>query len=253
MYYLVKFFFLLMLTNVSVFAQTAPDVQPKKEAVWSYDNDYTGQEEWGLITPAFAACGIGTEQSPVHIGRTEGIRADVPTFNYNSGEMRLQNIGYTFEIQPISELSYIEEGKTYLLKSIHFHTPSEHGVRGAFYPMEIQFNHESIEGKKLIIAVFTKIGAAQPELDIALSAVPEKYNVSNTIIFNPALLLPHSFAHYAYTGSITTPPCTEGIQWRIMKKHITISQEQMFKVAKFTRRNARLAQPLYMRTVKEVN
>jgi carbonic anhydrase len=245
--------FLSLFTISSVFAQEALNNQPIKEAVWSYDNDYTGQEEWGLITPAFAACGIGTSQSPIHISRTENVSADVPMFHYKDDTVKISNIGYTFEIIPNSEHAYEENGTRYILKSIQFHTPSEHIVKDTFYPMEMQFIHESADGKKLIVAIFSKIGEAIPELDAVLSAIPDKQDVSKTATFNLALLLPHSFAHYAYTGSLTTPPCTEGIEWRVLKKNITISNEQMMVLAKFTRRNSRLAQPVYMRTVKEVN
>ena len=243
---------LFMLPHAAIANDVAPG-KPDKEVSWSYDNDYTGQEEWGLLATAFAACGIGTQQSPIHISYTEEVRADIPMFSYSDTEIDVRNIGYTFELNPSKKMAYEESGKKYFLKSIQFHTPSEHVVKDTFFPMEIQFFHEDDEGKKLIVAVFAKIGTSSDGLDTVLDVIPTKQGITKKVRYNPALLLPYSFAHYAYPGSLTTPPCTEGIEWRIMKKTITLSKEQMMKLAQFTRRNARLVQPVYMRTVKEVN
>ncbi len=244
---------LLLTISQSAFAQTSTEV-PAKTVIWSYDDDYTGQEEWGLLTPAFAACGIGTQQSPISITRTV-IEKEPPArmFHYKPGDVSVSNIGYTIEVKPQAELSYEEAGVHYSLKYIHFHSPSEHVMKGEFFPLEIQFFHEGKDGKRLIVAVFATIGKALPEMDGLLAAAPTRQGVHNELAFNIALLLPNSFAHYAYPGSLTTPPCTEGVDWRVMKNKITLSKEQLVVLSKFTQRNARLAQPVYMRTVKEVN
>lgn len=232
----------------------AGDSRPAKKVVWSYDDDYTGQEEWGLLTPAFAACEIGKRQSPVSIGRTE--TSSTPAshkFSYKPGKIAVRNAGYTVSLLPSQKQIYEEDGVEYTLRSIQFHSPSEHVVKGKFYALEIQFLHENSEGRQIMVAVFAETGKALPEFDQALAAIPEKRGTQNDAMFNIALLLPGSFSHYAYTGSLTTPPCTEGIEWRVLQKPITLSKGQLSRLTKFTQRNARLTQPLYMRTVKEIN
>ncbi len=224
-----------------------------KPAGWSYDNDYTGQEEWGLISPAYAACGVGTRQSPIVIGKTEQVDAPHPVFDYRKSKVSLLNRGYTIEIAPQGTQTYTEGSVVYYLRAIHFHTPSEHVVGDAFYPLEIQLIHESDKGQKLIVAVFSNIGMELPAFNDALGNIPDKQGVTLEAELDPSVLLPTSLGHFAYTGSLTTPPCTEGIEWRVLKTPVSISRKQLAMLGKFTGRNARLAQPIYMRTVKEIN
>lgn len=220
---------------------------------WSYDNDYTGQDEWGLLTPAFAACGIGTGQSPVHIANTKPVQKPAPVFDYKTANADVRHAGFTVETRIEGEQAYVEDNTRYTLRYIHLHSPSEHIAKDVFYPLEIQLMHENAEGKKLILAVFAQIGAPLDKLDALLDATPKNQgDAPVSITFNPAWLLPEYGGHYAYTGSLTTPPCTEGIEWRVMKKTISISKPQLSKLTKHIGRNARLTQPIYMRTIEEI-
>lgn len=233
-----------------LYAADAP--KQDKPVIWSYDADYTGQEEWGLLTPEFAKCEIGTNQSPIFIARTKSVKLPAPAFDYKLSPVKVSNIGYTVSIEFKDGQYYTEQDKKYTLRSIEFHTPSEHVIKNTFYPLEIQLFHEAADGKKLILVVFSRMDKPLPALDDILKIVPKPDNSADAV-FDPSVLVPEYWGHYAYTGSLTTPPCTEGIEWRLLKKTVSVSKEQLTLLSKFTGRNARLTQPVYMRTIEEVN
>ncbi len=123
-------------------------------------------------------------------------------------------------------------------------------MRGAFTPLEIELVHKNDKGEMLILSIFAKTGAENAALNALTKHMPTR-TVPTSFTFNPATLLPAKPGYYAYTGSITVPPCTEGVQWRIYKENITVSKEQLTALATFIGRNARLTQPAYMREVQE--
>jgi carbonic anhydrase len=226
---------------------------PEGEVKWSYDKDYTGQEEWGLLTKEFAACDIGTHQSPIHIGRTE-ISYALPEleFFYFPAKTTARDAGYTLKLYTHDERLTLTEGnKRYILHDVHFHTPSEHIIKDKFYALEIHLVHQDMAGSMLVVSVFADMDTPLKDMDFLLDHSPTKANEDVPVAFNPAMFLPESKEYYAYTGSLTTPPCTEGVQWRIMKEPISISKQQLVRLSEHTARNARLTQPVYMRTVYE--
>lgn len=219
---------------------------------WSYDNDYTGQEEWGLIDKAYAACSIGTQQSPIHISRTEMAALPDLKFTYKKAAATVQNIGYTPEITfPKHEPLLEENGERFVLQSIQFHTPSEHTVKEKFYALEIHLLHRDVRGNLLIVAVLVNMETALAGFDRVLSSVSKTPGEKRSLTFDPSVFLPVYRGYYAYDGSLTHPPCTEGVKWRVLKSAISVSKEQLIALSDITGRNARLTQPVYMRTVKE--
>jgi carbonic anhydrase len=111
--------------------------------------------------------------------------------------------------------------------------------------------NETAKGKRLIVSVFAEMKENNPALQPIIEHLPAGSGIEVSVNFDIGTLFPSSRGYYAYTGSLTTPPCTEGIEWRIFKQPISISEEQLTAIAKLTNRNARLVQPIYMRTVKE--
>jgi carbonic anhydrase len=143
----------------------------------------------------------------------------------------------------------MESGITYHLKKIQLHSPSEHTVGDNFYPLEIEFIHEEATGKILIVSVFANMGKMSPSLKPILDKLA--HNKNATITFDPAALLPEKHGYFSYTGSLTSPPCTEGVEWRVFKQPIEISKAQLVAITAITGRNSRNTQPVYMRVIQE--
>jgi carbonic anhydrase len=240
-----RFYLFIMMGLLTASASGAQEI-PR----WSYDDDYTGQEEWGALSKDYSACELGTQQSPVQIAYTK--TADIPFLDMHyakaTGEMHYD--GRIMEIAVDNGHTLTMEGDTYRLETIQLHSPAEHVIRNDFYPLEIELLHENVAGKKLIVAVFAKLGDANPALAPVIEHAPA-VGKSSKVIFDLSAWLPAGRGYYAYTGSLTTPPCTEGIEWRIFKQPIVVSKEQLDVLGRIIGRNARLLQPIYMRTVRE--
>ena len=219
---------------------------------WSYDGDQNNQDEWATLDKAYAACGNGTRQSPVQIGITQKEHLPMLVFHYGDTKALVRQKEYTLRADIGGYLTLVENDKTYRLTQLRLHTPSEHMVLGRFWPVEIQLIHKDESGKMLIVAVFAEAGASNAGMQSLLDHLPDKTS-SSDISFNPQAFIPPKPGHYAYTGSLTIPPCTEGIEWRVLKQPVTVSQSQIMALEKITGRNSRLPQPIYVRTILETS
>jgi carbonic anhydrase len=233
------------------FTLLMPQLSLAKESAWSYDGDNTGQDKWTMLSADYAVCESGTQQSPIQIGAATSEKLPSLEINYQpqTGELRFHE--HALEISFDGKSGVNIGGRDYRLKSLRLHTPSEHVLQNIFFPLEIHLLHEDEEKKRLIIAVMAQPGQANHALQAIterLSGMPEN---AVEISFNPSGLLPASRGYYAYSGSLSHPPCTENVEWRIFKQPIEISADQLSAIAKVSGRNARLPQPLYMRTIRE--
>lgn len=214
---------------------------------WAYEGEM-GPEHWGKH---FATCGTGKSQSPVNITApfekaTVAIKPD-----YKPGVLKVVNNGHTIQVNvpPGSTLKVGNE--TYELVQFHFHRPSEEQIDGKPMAMVTHLVHKSADGKLAVIGVLMRESAVQNRTlwaiwkNMPTKAGPEV--VVNSVSINPATLLPESLAHYAYEGSLTTPPCTEGVKFFIMKSPIGI-QKEMIDAFPF-KMNARPVQPLNGRKI----
>ncbi len=242
--------FSLMVFTFSLFlfchhqANAAP-VEPK----WSYDEDYTGQEDWGSIT-GYEMCATGYNQSPVIIGQTKTTALPKLSSKYAGVRGNLIISKYSF-IFKVKNGGIIKDGNTeYSLQSVEIHSPSGHRIKDAFYPAEIHLIHKSAKGDELIIAVFANTGKENPALKTLLKQAKSK-NSGDFTISNLNSLISSPESYYSYTGSLPYPPCTEGVKWKILKQPITISDNQLGELVDYIGRNTRLPQPLYMRGVLE--
>jgi carbonic anhydrase len=214
---------------------------------WEYEGAM-GPDNWGKH---FATCGAGKSQSPVDIKAPFEKAAVAIKPDYKSGALKLLNNGHTIQVNvpPGSTLKVGDE--SYDLVQFHFHRPSEEKIDGKPMDMVAHLVHKSASGKLAVIGVLMRESAAPNK---ALWAIwkhmpkaegPEQ--VVQGVSLNPAQLLPESPAHWSYEGSLTTPPCTEGVRFFIMKNPIGIQKEMIdsfpFKM------NARPVQPLNGRKI----
>ncbi|GEM_PF-281539 len=221
-------------------------------------SDYAkyGPDQWGTI-PQYAICSTGRSQSPINIdlnkltpGGPRNIR-----FHYRSGDVRLVSNDYTFQID-VPSGSFMEmDGVAYELMNITFHMPSEHTINGKPYYMEIQLVHYNANtGKWAIASVFVNEGAQDNSyLAPVWFNMPEPpYNWKEVKGFDPTFFVPPDPKMYAYTGSITTPPCTEGINWVVFAAPLQLSRSQIERYRSMFPYNARPVQDLNDRTVYAV-
>lgn len=204
-----------------------------------------GPDYWETLNPDWAACGSGEIQSPVDLRSQRTYpRLDA---SYSESTGRIFNNGHTVEVEVDSGANtLILDGVAYELAQFHFHTGSEHRVDSRGYDMELHLVHKSAAGTNAVVGVFLRRGSDSGDLAPVFAALPDieaenvKYELDDA--FNPTDFLPASKAHYRYVGSLTTPPCTEGVQWVVMKEPVTVSDEDIAQFAAQVTFNARNTQ-----------
>ncbi len=218
---------------------------------WDYIGGANDDEDWGLLSPAYAKCTVGTAQSPVAIDETQKTSMLPMQFDYKASEAVEQWRELSLILQFKDGNTLRSEGTEYRLRQVRFHTPAEHDIKGVNLPLEMQFIHESADKQVLVVAVQAVTGAANAALQTVVEALPHKGAPEKTVQVDVAGLLPKKRGYYAYEGSLSWPPCTEGVQWRVMKEPITLSKDQLRALGLLLGRNARLSQPIYFRHIKE--
>ena len=217
---------------------------------WGYKGK-NGPERWGTLSDKFKLCEEGMQQSPIDIVGAEDVRLDFVRANYKGSPYTVVNTGSSLQVSGDGYLSTL--GKRFELQQFHFHSPSEHTTVGTVYDMEAHFVHRSLDGQIAVLAVFMRRGVENVVLKNILRHVPngpgEKVNVSDLKI-NPYDLLPPTGQGYTYLGSLTTPPCTEGITWYVLAEPVEVSDAQISTYRALFGLNARPTQPFNCRTVQ---
>jgi carbonic anhydrase len=232
-----------------------PYVSPWKTP-WDYAGP-RGNDHWADLDPAYAACN-GKEQSPIDIRTTQKATLPALRFEYHSGPLQyVINNAHTIRVNyyaPGSGDFLVVGDERYQLTQFHFHRPSEEYVRGKQYDMVLHLMHQTSDGKVAGVAVLLKAGAANRAVQEIWDHMPatEGQNLVSGLDLNPASMLPgNTAAYYMYQGSVTAPPCTEGVTWFVLKTPITVSPEQIGAFAKLYPNDVRPLQPLNGRIVKE--
>lgn len=226
-------------------AQTAP---------WDYRGKY-GALAWGKLDPAYRACSEGHQQSPIDIRGAHRNRALKPIeFHYLAGGVTLQNEGHTI-VARVHPGSYIvANGVRYDLVEYVFHHPGETAVNGRLHDMDIQFLHTSADGKLAILDVLLTEDQDAPNATLATlwQHLPEALGATETVtdMVNPGGLLPADRGYWTYMGSLTTPPCTEGVRWFVLEQPITLSRDQLNAFAALYPMNSRPLQDTHGRRIE---
>ena len=230
---------------------------PQWKTHWSYDGATDGADRWGDLDPEYAVCKTGKQQSPIDIENAE--KADLPAlrFEYQSGPVRIINNGYTavrVNYPPGNGNFLIVGDKRYELTQFHFHRPSEEYIHGRPADMVIHLMHRSGDGEVAGVAIPLKAGRSNPTIGQLWQYMPETAGPEHEIPgieVNPATLVPHDTSYYMYAGSVTAPPCTEGVTWFVVKTSMNISPGQIAAFARLYPHDVRPVQPLNGRVVKE--
>jgi len=220
---------------------------------WVYKGAHGDAAHWGELDPAFEACAKGQSQSPIDIRKT--VKADLPalTFAYGNAAPTLVNNGHTIQVNlPAGNQLKIGE-QSYELLQFHFHTPSEETVAGKHAAMVAHFVHRNAAGELGVVGVLLEQGQKNAAFDGIFQHLPrpgEKVTVDE-LTLELAALLPEDKHYYAYEGSLTTPPCSQGVHWMVMKTPVKLGAEQIKAFRRLFSANARPIQPLNGRVVKE--
>jgi carbonic anhydrase len=228
----------------------ALNVYADSGAHWGYEGEH-GPEHWGHMKSEFAACASGKEQSPVDISDVAGGDLVKIDFNYKATPARVVNNGHTIQVNYGGENTIKIGSQTYQLLQFHFHSPSENTINKKAYDMELHLVHKSDKGELAVIGVMMQGGDANKALDTIWTNIPRDINTEMALsaAINPAELLPTTKAFYHFKGSLTTPPCSEGVNWFVMKSPITVSAEQIKAFVATVGHNARPVQALNKRSV----
>jgi carbonic anhydrase len=198
-------------------------------AHWGYEGE-ASPEHWAGMSEKFKLCGSGANQSPINIKSDFDVKLPAIKFNHTGKVRKVINNGHTIQVD-IAEGSSIEiEGQTFVLKQFHFHTPSENTIDGKSFPLEAHFVHRNHkENTYAVVAVMFKEGNENPILKSIWEKMPAE--AGKTAKLDESLsytkLMPEDKDYYRFNGSFTTPPCTEGVRWMVLKKPMSVSKEQI--------------------------
>ena len=244
----------ILLSAVSLTFIGCATTEPSHTPHWGYTG-HEGPEHWGNLSPEFTTCKSGKNQSPVDIDTAVKAQLTPLHFAYTAAPTEILNNGHTIQVN-IDSGSFIEvDGKRFALKQFHFHTPSENTVNGQFYAMEGHFVHADEAGNLAVIGVMFKEGAENASLARFWPQIPQtsgqQVSLQNTAQ-DYVELLPASKEYYQFSGSLTTPPCSEGVRWYVLKQPLSVSKAQVQTFLDVLHHpNNRPVQALNARTVLE--
>ena len=226
--------------------EPASEVAEQESPEWTYAGE-TGPERWGTLSTEFATCQSGTTQSPINL--TNATAADLPdlTFNYSASPLEIENKGHTLQVDYKEGSSITVDGAEYKLLQFHFHTPAEHQIQGKEYPAELHLVHQGPDDALAVVGVMIERGQENKALAPVWNHLPATRGDErqvDSVQVNAAELLPSDYRRYRYPGSLTTPPCTEGVRWMVLEKTIEMSAEQIQALQSIIGTSNRPIQPL---------
>ena len=244
-------------------AAGAPPDPPKPEhgaPHWGYEGE-GGPESWGKLSPEFSTCAAGHSQSPIDIGKTSPASLPKERAAFGPAELKIVhhehvedavNNGHTIQVNYTDGDTLAVGDARFELVQYHFHAPSEHTVGGKRYPMEMHLVHKSAAGALAVIGVLIEQGAHNAAFDPVWSHLPKAKGAESHlehVKVNVDDLLPTTRTSYRYDGSLTTPPCSEGVKWFVMTTPVQLSADQIAAFTALVKENNRPVQPLNGRAV----
>jgi len=229
-------------------------------AEWGYSGDIS-DKFWGDLHKSYETCKTGKKQSPIDISKIYKANLRDIFFKYRDTVLDSSTIvdnGHTIKVNYNEESYIIFQNRKYYLKQFHFHSSSEHTVDSISYPLEVHFVHMAKNGSLAVVGVLFKEGEKNEALAKVLDTLDTnsffdllKMPIATSSSVNAREFLPKSFDYYTYRGSLTTPPCSEGVRWIVMKEKVEASKEQIAQFNRYYKGNNRAIQELNKRRVRE--
>ena len=224
------------------------------ETHWSYEGE-TGPQAWGQMKPEFNLCAIGKRQSPIHIDERDTLQgpAEPLLFNYQPSDGSVVNNSHTIQVDVQGDNTLTVRGSVYKLLQFHFHTPSEERVNSRGFAMVAHLVHRNAEGQLAVVALLMDPGSANSLINKVWTYMP--LDSGDRVRMPPNLLdlnelLPKDQRYYQFMGSLTTPPCTEGVLWNVIKQPISLGRDQIRLFSQLFSNNARPIQAINGRPVR---
>jgi carbonic anhydrase len=221
---------------------------------WGYDG-HGAPTQWATLSPEYAECARGTRQSPVDLPVSAGTDvaveppARMEVFHHEHA-LDIANNGHTVAVTYDDGDQLIVGDTVYRLEQYHFHAPSEHTIGGEHFPLELHLVHRSADGRLAVLGVMLEHGSHNARYDAVVNHLPPapgaKTHMEHVNIDIDALL-PASRSAFSYVGSLTTPPCTEGVRWLVLRTPVGIDKGQIMQLAEVLHHNSRPTQALHGR------
>ncbi len=233
-----------------VFALTAH----AESAHWGYEGQ-DAPEHWGELSPEFALCTKGVNQTPVNIKGALKAGLTPLKLNFAQGGQQIVNNGHTVQINVVPGNTLTLDGDaSFELQQFHFHTPSENQINGHSFPLETHFVYKNKDGELAVLALMLKEGSGNSQLERAWSVLPQQQSEPAALAkpIDIRALLPKKLDYYRFSGSLTTPPCSEGVRWLVLRETVAASKEQIEQFAGAVHHhNNRPLQPLHGRVIAQ--
>lgn len=235
-------------------ALAEPEAESPEEISWSYEGE-TGPANWAELEAAYATCGTGQRQSPVDLTAPAdtappGAEAASVTYDYLPAAYEVVDTGHTIQADAESPAGGITvDGEDYELLQFHAHAPSEHAFDGERTDLEVHLVHQNAAGELAVVGVLVEEGESPSALAEAWADLPTGEETAPLADFDAGTLLPEDRTTYQYEGSLTTPPCTEGVQWLVLQETATAPAEVITDFEEAVGESARPLQPLGEREV----
>ena len=244
---------LLTLSLVSLATGSALAGSGHGKGHWGYEG-HEGPENWGSLSSSYKMCSEGKQQSPVDISAAHAMGLKPIEFHYKStNKPEVVNNGHTIQLNYSAGSYAVIGGKKYNLLQFHFHAPSEHTVDGKHADMVAHLVHKSDDGQLAVVGVLFDQGKSNGVISDIFNAAPtSKGNATLASAINVSDMLPKDKGYYNYSGSLTTPPCSEGVNWNVLKSRVTASAKQINKFKEIHAKSIRPVQPLNGRMLSEL-
>lgn len=205
--------------------------EPPKPAhpVWGYEG-LLGPENWANFDPSFRLCKEGTEQSPIDLKFNKPQKGGDIEFAYKTTGISIVDNGHTVQVNFEPGNMAKIRGQDYELKNIHFHAQAEHTISKKRHPLEAHLVHQNFKGEFAVIGVFFKPGHENEAIKAIWTRIPKEKEIEKPVTdirLNPMAFIPPKLTYYTYSGSLTTPPCKEGVNWNVFNTPMELSAEQL--------------------------
>jgi carbonic anhydrase len=227
---------------------------PKHGTHWSYEGEL-GPANWAKINDDWAKCGTGNRQSPIDLRDGMKVELEQIVFDYKPSSFSVVDNGHTIQVTMTGGNYITIMNRSYELLQFHFHRPSEERINGKGFEMVVHLVHRDAEGKLAVVAVLLERGKAQNVIQTVWNNLPLEKNdtITPSVVLDVNELLPAKRDYFTYMGSLTTPPCSEGVLWLVMKQPMQASPAQMALFSRLYPLNARPIQASSGRIIKESN
>lgn len=231
-----------------------PPPPPPPDPHWGYEGKSEGPGQWAKLKSDWAVCAEGKRQSPINIRGTIPADLEAIKFDYKAVPLSLIDNGHTVQVNAVGAGNITVGGESFELLQFHFHHPSEEKFNGKSFDMVVHLVHKSASGKLAVVAIPLQGSKKENKLlRVLWSNLPLEQMKPATpadLSIDPSLLLPKQRGYYTYMGSLTTPPCTEGVLWLVLNSPLAVSHEQISSFAKIYKMNARPVQAGNNRVIK---